>query len=262
MVMLRNDKAIEKLEQQISIVSDLRQKQRNSPDFEKWKRDTKVAIQNIFGQEAHQVTEFGGIRYSLGILTTTTPQYALERAYHSGLERAVAMLRSMIDEIREYREDAPQTTPREAIEILDRICAGFHRVVVQLRARHAGRTTIDVDDEYDVQDLIHALLMVDFQDIRREEWTPSYAGGSSRVDFLLKHEQVVIEIKKSRKGLGAREVGDQLLIDIGRYHVHPECKFLYCFVYDPDNRVTNPRGIERDLSKSHGNLPVKVVIAP
>lgn len=260
--MLKNEKAIEKLEQQISLVSDLRQTKRLSPDFEKWKRDTKVAIQNIFGQDAPHVTEFGRIGYSTLVYTSTMSDYEHERAYHRGLERAVALLKSMIDEIREYREDAPQTTSRKTIEILDRICAGFHRVVVQLRARYAGRSTIDVDDEYDVQDLIHALLMVDFQDIRKEEWTPSYAGGSSRVDFLLKHEQVIIEIKKTRKGLGAREVGDQLLIDIGRYHVHPECKFLYCFVYDPDNRVTNPRGIETDLSKSHGNLPVKVVIAP
>ena len=42
-----------------------------------------------------------------------------------------------------------------------------------------------MEDEYDVQDLFHALLTIYFEDIRKEEWSPSYAGGASRMDFLL-----------------------------------------------------------------------------
>ena len=38
-----------------------------------------------------------------------------------------------------------------------------------------------------------------FDDIRAEEWTPSYAGKCARVDFLLKNEKIVIEVKKTRK---------------------------------------------------------------
>ena len=45
--------------------------------------------------------------------------------------------------------------------------------------RHGGRNTLDVRDEYDVQDLLHALLKMFFKDVRSEEWTPSYAGASS-----------------------------------------------------------------------------------
>lgn len=43
-----------------------------------------------------------------------------------------------------------------------------------------------LEDEYDVQDLPHALLLLYFDDVRAEEWTPSYAGKSARMDFLLK----------------------------------------------------------------------------
>jgi REase_DpnII-MboI len=64
--------------------------------------------------------------------------------------------------------------------------------------------------EYDVQDLLHALLHLYCDDIRTEEWTPSYAGASSRMDFLLKKEKIVVEVKKTRQGLDAREVGEQL----------------------------------------------------
>lgn len=147
----------------------------------------------------------------------------------------------------------------DAIELL---CLRFHIVAKQLRQRRENRPTPDVTDEYDVQDLLHALLRVFFDDVRPEEWTPSYAGKSSRMDFLLPTEQVVIEAKKTRQGLGAKELGSELIEDIARYRVHPSCKRLICFVYDPEGRVANPRGIEGDLSKTEGDLEVKVIIAP
>jgi len=60
----------------------------------------------------------------------------------------------------------------------------FHGVVRQIRQRYVNRPTLDVADEYDVQDLFHALLTIYFDDIRKEEWAPSYAGGASRMDFF------------------------------------------------------------------------------
>jgi hypothetical protein len=106
------------------------------------------------------------------------------------------------------------------------------------------------------------LLRIFFEDVRDEEWTPSYAGGASRMDFLLPDEQTVLEVKKTRNGLGSKEIGDQLLIDIAKYQQHPKCKRLICFVYDPDGRVTNARGLEKDLSRKHDDLRVEVLVCP
>jgi hypothetical protein len=150
----------------------------------------------------------------------------------------------------------------EPISVLNLLSIRFHQVARQLRSRYSHRPTLDVDDEYDVQDLLHALLRIHFNDIRPEEWTPSYAGKSGKMDFLLKTEQVVIETKKARKGLDAKVLGDELLIDIQRYQAHPDCKTLFCFVYDPEGKIANPTGIENDLSKTHNDLKVLVVIGP
>ncbi|HTC95964.1 MAG TPA: hypothetical protein VK699_21155 [Terriglobales bacterium] len=147
----------------------------------------------------------------------------------------------------------------DAIELL---CFRFHTVAEQLRHRHDNRSTLNVNDEYDVQDLLHALLRIYFDDVRPEEWTPSYAGKSSRMDFLLPEEELVVEVKKTRLGLGAKELGSELIEDIARYRVHPNCKRLICFVYDPEGRVANPRGIERDLSRTSNGFEVKVIITP
>lgn len=152
---------------------------------------------------------------------------------------------------------------RNDIALLETILDRFHLVAKQLRHRYDGREPLDIKDEYDVQDLLHALLRLYFDDIRTEEWNPNYAGASTRSDFLLKSEQIVIEVKKTRTNLKAKQLGEQLIIDIAKYKEHPDCKTLYCFVYDPDGYITNPRGIENDLNKSSDkSFKVKVTIVP
>lgn len=94
----------------------------------------------------------------------------------------------------------------DTISMLQHISTRFHIIVRQLRQRHSDRPTLNIDDEYDVQDLFRALLNLFFDDVRSEEWTPSYAGSSARVDFLLKQEKTVVEIKKTRNRLGTKEL--------------------------------------------------------
>lgn len=146
--------------------------------------------------------------------------------------------------------------------LVERICARFHLVAKQLKSRHAGRAGLHINDEYDTQDLLHALLHVYFDDIRPEEWTPSYAGGGSRVDFLLKDEKIIIEVKKTRSTLKAKDVGAELIVDSQRYRAHPDCEKLLCFVYDPEGWISNPRGLENDLNKKDEDFELKVLIVP
>ena len=151
---------------------------------------------------------------------------------------------------------------QEDIGSVAKLCLKFHIVATQLTRRHANRETIRINDEYDVQDLLHALLKVDFDDVRTEEWTPSYAGGAARMDFLLKREQTVIETKKTRAGISERELGEQLVVDIEKYQGHADCKTLVCFVYDPNHLLANPRGLEVDLEKLGKEITVRVFVRP
>jgi hypothetical protein len=150
-----------------------------------------------------------------------------------------------------------------SMNIVRKICSQFHIVAKQLGDyRHENRNTITITDEYDVQDLLHALLKIFFNDIRPEEDTPSYAGGSSRIDFLIKSEKIAIETKKTRKGLKGKEIADQLIIDIDRYKAaHPDCETLFCFVYDPENLIQNPIGFEKDINEKHKG-EAEVLICP
>lgn len=128
--------------------------------------------------------------------------------------------------------------------------------------RQQKRTPFGITDEYDVQDLLHAILRLHFDDVRPEEHTPSYGGNHSRVDFLLPRERMVIEAKMTRKSLPQKEVVNQLLIDVGRYTKVDGVDTLVCLIYDPERYCSNPKAIETDIENSGSRLKVKVVVCP
>jgi len=208
---------------------------------------------------------FGGLR----IFTVPEPRevgysYHFKKAFH------VSDLRPMLNELQQikgyievYEQALPNSKTVDTLETLRLLAQRFNKVARQLRKRHGSRETLKIEDEYDVQDLLRGLLQIFFDDVRPEEWTPSYAGKSARMDFLIKNEKAVIEVKKTRMGLEEKEVGDQLIIDIERYrNARPDCELLFCFVYDPEERIGNPIGLETDLSKQYGDLEVIVTVEP
>ncbi len=146
--------------------------------------------------------------------------------------------------------------------IIKHVLRNFDKVTRQLRRRHEGRSPYQIADEYDVQDLLHAILLAYFEDVRPEEYTPSYAGTASRIDFLLKAEKAAIEVKFANAKLRDKHIGEQLIIDIAKYQAHPDCSTLYCLVYDPDRNIANPSGLEHDLSSMHGRIAVTVIVVP
>lgn len=151
-----------------------------------------------------------------------------------------------------------QAAVHTVVGVLRRIPA----IVREMNKRHNGRSPLaDIKDEYDVQDLLRGVLSGLFDDVRDEEYTPSHASLTSRVDLMLKREQIVIEAKMTRASLGQRKVTEELAIDKELYRSHPDCKTLVCFVYDPGRHLTSPTSLEDDLTDPEGPLPTVVVVA-
>ncbi len=133
-----------------------------------------------------------------------------------------------------------------------------------LTHRRKGAQPLAFSNEYDVQDLLHAMLRPWIGDLRPEEFTPSYAGSSTRMDFLLTAHSIVIETKFVRDRTHAKGVGNELIVDIEHYRRHPECKTLWCVVFDPSHFITNAEGLRADLegphTSKHGEVLVKVFV--
>ncbi|MBS5772794.1 MAG: transposase [Enterobacter cloacae] len=158
----------------------------------------------------------------------------------------------------------PPMIPEKVESLLERLVRGLHRAMHPLTNRRKGSQELSFDNEYDVQDLLHALLRPWVQDIRPEEFTPSYAGSSTRMDFLLPAHKLVLETKIVRDRYHAKKIGDELIIDIEHYRRHRDCKNLWCVIYDPNKLITNSEGIKSDLegkrASKDGEIIVKVFI--
>jgi hypothetical protein len=246
------------------LVADADAVSKNPNAFDAWRRKCRAVLDRLFGPDSKQAADLFNVNFHFYGICAIGDQGPHIRAFQNGLEKSKEVLRSIIWEIGQYGLPvaAVAEDPGSALVFINNLCFRFHAVARQIRDRHDSRPTLDVADEYDVQDLLHSLLRLRFEDIRPEEWSPSYAGKSTRMDFLLKVEQIVIEIKMTRPGLNAKKVGEELTIDIAHYRGHPDCKTLVCFVYDPEGRISNPAGLARDLSTESDDFVVRVVIAP
>ncbi len=187
--------------------------------------------------------------------------YALEDSIHRRLI-------SRLDET--CRTPATEYDAARLIEQLARNFPLFARQIQQRRkdVKQSGtkqrlpRPTIEMVDEYDVQDALHAILRLFFEDVRAEPWTPSYADNQNRIDFVLPDHQIAIEVKHTGGRLTQRHIADQLIIDARYYRQDTSCKQLICLVYDPNLRLKNAVALEKDLSCEDEDFRVCVIVCP
>jgi hypothetical protein len=149
-------------------------------------------------------------------------------------------------------------------ELLEVLLKGLRRARHPLTHRRKGAQPLSFSTEYDVQDLLHTLLRPWVADIRPEEFTPSYAGSSTRMDFLLPKHNIVIELKFVRDRNHAKKIGDELIVDIDHYQRHPDCERLWCVVSDQDHLLPNAEGLRTDLEghrlRKEGKVQVRVLV--
>ena len=161
-------------------------------------------------------------------------------------------------------KDIEGKKPSSVEELLQTLIRGLPRAMHPLAHRRKGAKSLSFDSEYDIQDLLHSQLRPWVSDIRPEEFTPSYAGSSTRMDFLLPAYKLVLEIKRIRDKVHASKVGDELIIDIEHYRCHSDCDHLWCVIYDPQLLIQNPKGLVTDLegtrNTSDGAVQVRVFI--
>lgn len=250
--------AIARLEEQLKTVDELYGKGFLSSEFKNWRMNAISTIELLFGSSSSYAQTFKDIVYSLS-QDSRGPALLREKTFKSGLDQAKVLISSCLEEVTNGERLTDQKT---SVQFVVNLCERFYRITRELEKEYRGRKFFAIKDEYDVQHLFHGLLLTRFDDVRPEDVNPSYAGATSRVDFFIKQEKIVVEVKKTRTNLKDKEIGEQLIIDIKRYSQGPECKTLICFVYDPEQLVSNPSALENDLTGNHGSLEVIVIITP
>ena len=125
------EKAIERLQKALDEIPELNRLRYGSQEFQKWRRNTRTALSNVFGGKSIPIREFGTINYTTNIDPmaialfskdrTRTPDSISQKAYVKGLQSAASLLESMIEEIEEYWENGHQTPPSSAARENERV---------------------------------------------------------------------------------------------------------------------------------------------
>ncbi|WP_164704379.1 hypothetical protein [Blastococcus litoris] len=115
-------------------------------------------------------------------------------------------------------------------------------------------------NEKGFQVAVHAILRLLYEDVREEDFVSQFAGAGSRVDFFLAESGVLVETKMTRPGLTDRKIGEELLVDWGRYKRHPDCRGILALIYDPDNHIANTAALERDLTDTKALVPTLAIV--
>ena len=169
-------------------------------------------------------------------------KYSPASFYTDHLELLVC---GMLDDRYEFLQDE-YTGDRQFL--LTEIIEGFRRSADILTDRKGGRPDFQIEEESDVQDLLFAILKPIFPDARPEEYTPKHGGGSKRIDFVISEISTVIEVKYVRNNRHAKEVGDELKVDIESYFKHTDCTRMAALVWDEDRYIEDKSNFEKDLT--------------
>lgn len=118
------------------------------------------------------------------------------------------------------------------------------------RPRNRAGLPRALDDEYDVQWLLHALLLPTVPDLVPEDTAPRLAGVGSRLDFTSRAARLGIEVKHIRERRAVGRMREELMVDERQYQEHPYVETVVGFVHDPHGHISlaERTAFERDLS--------------
>jgi REase_DpnII-MboI len=254
-----NKTAREEFDEYLEDIDSLRDLNSLSSYFKAWHTKVMRSIEEVCGDNSEYAQSFMKIQYRGN--KDRAPELLNKKAFQAGLDEAKLLISKIIRFV-EAENLSSENPHQNDVQVVLNLCRRFPRVIRQITTKYRDRKVDDIKDEYDVQHFFHSLLISQFDDIRPEDVSSNYGGASSRVDFLLKHQGIVVEIKKTGRNLRGKEIGEQLMIDTRRYGSNQEFKTLICFVYDPELLIANPAGLISDLDGMHDGIDVKVVISP
>ena len=174
----------------------------------------------------------------------------------AGVESIIENIISLIED----NKDASSISV-DKVEILIDIFKNFHKFAQQMAVRQNGANPIFINDEYALQDFIHAILRLHFRDVKKEVSLSEYCGKESRIDFALKDERVGIEVKFASDSLKEGRLRHQLIEDKEQYTKSGQFDEVFFFVYDPRLVLNKPESF-KDLEERTDMCNVKVVITP
>ena len=177
-----------------------------------------------------------------------------------------------------YSKQAVQKTTyinQSAKEMILTLLRNFENAVIKItdpKERYGGKTInpknpskniLKIDDEYDVQDILYVVLKSVFPTIKYENPLAKLGGSSTRLDFVLIEEGIIIEVKQIREEeKNDKKFIQQIKIDLQSYHVLDYLKEIIFYVYAPKaiQDVNNFYELEGPQTINNKSFDVKIIV--
>jgi hypothetical protein len=161
-----------------------------------------------------------------------------------------------------YKEIPENYLILEPFKILEFVCTRFHVFVKNLTRPYMERENLKIEDEFDFQHLLFAQLKVFFNDMKREEPTPVYAGSSSRMFIEYNEKKYIFEARMVDKDLEAKKIKSTIGNIIKNNLNNESMQDLFCFIYDPECKIGNSNKTEEKYNREDPDCKIKVLIYP
>ncbi|MBY0549692.1 MAG: hypothetical protein K2W95_20610 [Candidatus Obscuribacterales bacterium] len=174
----------------------------------------------------------------------------------------VEHLKRWQDHIRAYASlFFPQRQKEEstsATQIILQVCTSIRASAKCLQNRRKvkghDQKAYEVANEFDVQDLLHAVIKAYFPSADIECPLPKMAQtASSRADMQLPEQGIIIEAKYVRENYDQKKLLGDLIVDCDYYSTWSELKLLLFVIYDT-NKLMNPNALATYIS---GNRSIR-----
>lgn len=133
-----------------------------------------------------------------------------------------------------------------------------------ITGRRKGHDNFEINDEYDVQDILYVILKSVFPNLRDEDPIPKVGAKSTKIDLILREEKILIEVKMIKKSdSNETHFIEQLKVDFESYHQCQWLEKLFCFVYDPFKKtkdISNFNDLNGQREKNGHRYNVEVIV--
>lgn len=159
-----------------------------------------------------------------------------------------------------FEEEGPASAGHSATLHIKQIFNRFSEVVIPLKKRRGDREPLTMDDEANVQYLLHGLLKLHFDDVRREPYTERHSSVSPRIDFLVQNETIGIEVKRASPTRQERALRNELSEDKEQYRADVNIDTFLIFVYDPEKQIENKAEFEDSFRQDAPQMKTEVIV--
>lgn len=170
-------------------------------------------------------------------------------------ELTFPILKSKIeDHKRKLTRDASQYKNWN-IDVLVKVLKGISDSMGRItypNKRYSKRNNIyEINDEYDLQDLLWLVLKPIFPRLTDEDPISKIMGKASRADFYIPEIKSILELKHVKRESHAGEIPKQLDNDITWYGAHPEAERLFFYVFKESSIKFDFMPLIHELNKNN-----------